>query len=175
MMKYYSGIGARKTSNKFLTYMENLGECLAKRNYILRSGGAPGADSAFERGCDRVNGQKEIYLPWHMFNNHPSTLCNLPMDEDAKRIAKKFHPKWEVLSHAVQKMHTRNTYQILGQDLKTPSRFVICWTDGTGGTMLAINIAKSYNIPVINLKLEKNLDEIDFEFFVEHLEQTVGR
>jgi hypothetical protein len=29
----------------------------------LRSGGAGGADSAFETGCDQQCGVKEIYLP----------------------------------------------------------------------------------------------------------------
>ena len=52
----------------------------------------------------------------------------------------------------------RNGYQVLGYDLKTPSKFLICWTkDGkeTGGTAQAMRIAKDYKIPVYNLFFEE--------------------
>lgn len=56
----------------------------------------------------------------------------------------------------------RSVFQVLGSDLLTPSRFVLCWTpDGcehhitrsskTGGTGLAISVASSHNIPVVNM------------------------
>ena len=173
-MKYYAGIGARKTPKTILQYMEKIAEELSKRNYILRSGGAHGADTAFEVGCDKVNGKKEIYLPWKDFENNTSSLYDLPNKQEALQIAGKFHPKMEILSNAVKTMHARNTYQVLGQDLNTPSLFIVCWTDGTGGTMQAVRVAKHYNIPVFNLKLEKNLNQIDPAIFVEHIEQTIG-
>jgi len=174
LLKYYTGIGARKTNQKVLNYMQNLAEILAQKDYILRSGGAYGSDTAFEIGCDRVNGKKEIYLPWKEFENNKSSLYDLPNKYEASIIAKKHHPSWDILSNAVKSMHTRNTYQVLGQDLNTPSLFVICWTDGTGGTMQALRIAKTLNIPIFNLKLEKKLDTIDPQFFVEHIEQTLA-
>lgn len=59
---YYAGIGARSTPNKVLTIMEKLGGLFAKKGFILRSGAAEGADSAFEKGCDLENGHKEIFL-----------------------------------------------------------------------------------------------------------------
>jgi hypothetical protein len=42
---------------------------------------------------------------------------------------------------------------VLGHDLRSPSRFVVCWTaDGraTGGTGQAIRIAEAYAVPVFN-------------------------
>ena len=60
MEYYYAGIGARKTPNHVLKYMELQGKLLAEKGYILRSGGAKGADSAFERGCDFVGGPKQF-------------------------------------------------------------------------------------------------------------------
>ncbi len=174
LLKYYTGIGARKTNQKVLNYMQNLAEILAQKDYILRSGGAYGSDTAFEIGCDRVNGKKEIYLPWKEFENNKSSLYDLPNKKEAMEIAKKHHPSWDILSNAVKNMHTRNTYQVLGRDLNTPSLFVICWTDGTGGTMQALRIAKTLNIPIFNLKLEKKLDTIDPQFFIEHIEQTLA-
>ena len=61
----------------------------------------------------------------------------------------------------------RNTYQILGKNLRDPVDFVLCWTpftrkgDPKGGTSQAIRIAEAYNIPVINLGYEKVLSEME--------------
>ena len=69
---YYTGIGSRDTPKKYLRYMELAATYLAENGLILRSGGADGADTAFEKGCDFVNGKKEIFLPWQNFNNNKS-------------------------------------------------------------------------------------------------------
>lgn len=58
---YYAGIGSRETPTFVLEAFKQIGEELAKLGVILRSGGASGADSAFEEGCDRVNGERDIY------------------------------------------------------------------------------------------------------------------
>jgi len=63
-MASYAGIGSRKTPEGILKIFEYLGGYFAARSVLLRSGAAAGADSAFERGCDRLRGPKEIYLPW---------------------------------------------------------------------------------------------------------------
>ena len=51
----------------------------------------------------------------------------------------------------VEKNCKRNVFQVLGADLKTPTEFIICWTDKYGGTQQALRIAKSFSIPVFNL------------------------
>ena len=142
---------------------------MAKQGYILRSGGANGSDNAFEIGCDRVNGKKEIYLPWKNFNGNKS---NLIFDDDieAINIAKKYHPAYNGLSQGAKRLIARNGYQVLGKDLKTPSKYIICYTDGTGGTSQALRIAEDIqiNIPIFNLyhyKEPKNV-LIDFKEFL---------
>jgi hypothetical protein len=48
----------------------------------------------------------------------------------------------------------RNAMQILGEDLQTPTEFVIAWTiDGrdSGGTGQALRMADYYGIPIFNL------------------------
>ena len=146
---YYAGIGSRETPKEFLAMFEKIGEYLSKKGYILRSGGAEGADQAFERGCDKANGDKEIYLPWSCFEKSNSNL--VVKDQKAFEIAEQFHPAWDRLSQGAQKLQARNTHQVLGQNLNTPSKFVICWTkggSGKGGTGQAIRIARHYDIPV---------------------------
>ena len=71
---WYAGIGSRKAPKEAIDRMAELAEELAGKGYTLRSGGAGGADKAFEKGCDAVDGKKEIYLPWEGFNGSKSEL-----------------------------------------------------------------------------------------------------
>jgi hypothetical protein len=155
---FYTGIGSRKTPRPILTLMEKLGEQFAKRGLTLRSGGAPGADSAFEKGCDAQNGKKEIFIPWKNFNKNSSNLTN-PI-QGAYELAKEIHPNWLKCSKASQKLHARNIHQVLGKDLKTPTSFIIYWAEIKngqikGGTATAVNLAKKLNIQSFNLADKK--------------------
>ena len=154
MFANYTGVGARATPDHVLEFMEEFAKLAGRGNLCLRSGGASGADAAFERGCDAVDGHKEIYLPWKGFNGNKSILHNLINDNVAKAIAANHHPAWDKCNSAAKKFHTRNVYQILGHDLNNPSQFVMCWTEGgkgRGGTGQAIRIANAYGIPVFDL------------------------
>lgn len=164
---YYTGIGSRETPVDVLQYFERLGEWFSQNGWVLRSGHADGADRAFEMGCDKAGGNKEIYLPWKGFNNSKSLLYldNL-QNSMAYDIAGQFHPNWYNLKDAAKKLMARNSYQILGIDLNTPSSLVICWTKGgkeIGGTAQAIRIAKYHGIKVINAGLYKDLSCVSEE------------
>ena len=95
-MKKYTGFGSRETPQETLELMEQIGEALARAGWFLRSGAADGADSAFERGCDKVGGDKEIFLPWPGFSGHASQLNNV--DSAALDMAAGVHPAWSHLS-----------------------------------------------------------------------------
>ncbi len=150
-MKYYAGIGSRETPENIQTLMSQMAIHLALNGYTLRSGAAQGADSAFEIGCDYVKGKKEIFLPWAKFQNSNSQL--IVCDKRAYEIAEKYHPYWHNLTQGAKKLQARNSHQILGWDLETPTEFVICYTSKgskKGGTGQAIRIAEAYNIPVFD-------------------------
>ncbi len=94
-MKYYTGIGSRETPEDIQITMKGIAEKLYNLEYILRSGGADGADRAFEYGHDDIHNlldsyykhysdkfseivgfpgmeakiRKEIYIPWNGFSN----------------------------------------------------------------------------------------------------------
>ena len=53
--KTYAGIGSRKTPNSILEEMTTLAKLLSNMGYTLNSGGAVGADTAFEQGADKKN------------------------------------------------------------------------------------------------------------------------
>jgi hypothetical protein len=152
-MFYYCGIGSRNTPTIVLNGMKLAGGQLARLDYVLRSGHAPGADQWFERGCDIIGGQKEIFIPWKGFEGSKDGIVPRFTDE-LMSIAENYHPAWDACSEGARKLHARNVCQILGANLDSPVDFVICWTsDGkaSGGTGQAIRIAEDYDIPVYNL------------------------
>lgn len=159
-MIYYAGIGSRETPDLVRQRIMKIAGQFADMGFTLRSGGVGGADSAFELGCIQHKGPMEIFLPWKNFNGNTSPYYEVP--DSAYRVAEKYHPAWINLSPAVKKLLARNTQQICGRNLDSPSDFVVCWTpDGctsgstrtykTGGTGQAIAIASDLGIPVINL------------------------
>lgn len=163
-MKYFAGIGSRKTPRHICNEMTELSKFLCNNGYCLYSGGAGGADSAFEKGASI----KKIFLPWDGFNgrivDNIKYFGRSDYDKQAKEIASTIHPKWNSLNDAAIKFHTRNVYQVLGFDLQTPVDFVVCWTeDGkiAGGTATAIRLAKRNNIPVYNMAVYNKEDIIN--------------
>lgn len=150
MTDSYAGIGSRKTPDAILKTFAEIGTAFEELGFILRSGGALGADTAFESGLN-LEESKEIYLPWELFNQHPSDRW--PATPEAHEIARHFHPAWERCNHVARAFHARNSHQVLGQNCNDPVNFVICWTfdgNGGGGTGQAIRIANHWNIPVID-------------------------
>lgn len=159
----YTGIGARKTPKEFQDSMTYMAKFMAGFGATLRSGGAPGADTAFEDGCESGGGLKEIYLPFKGFNRNDSSLFG--STKEARQIAKEYHPKWDILGDTGRAFMGRNTYQVLGLDLKTPTKFILCWTPGgkpVGGTSQALRMAKDFKIPVFNMG-SMSLEDINNE------------
>ena len=167
---FYAGIGSRETPSDILKVMSDLAHKLAEKDYILRSGGADAADSAFESGCDEVKGKKEIYIPWDGFNDreHCENVISLSQLDvtivnQAMNMAKDHHPNWEACKRGARLLHSRNCFQILGVSLDKPVSFVICWTpkaSGSGGTGQAIRIAKDLKINVFDLADETALNRV---------------
>lgn len=150
----YAGIGSRAAPRSALILIGKIAKTLADYGLILRSGGAPGADTAFERGCDRGDGKKEIFLPWKGFNKHPSPLFDPP--ERAAVIAAFIHPNWRACKPSARQLHARNCQQVYGLNLDSPVQFVLFWApeeDGKvkGGTATAVNLAREMKIPTFNL------------------------
>ena len=155
-MKTYAGVGSRRTPE------ERIGRRLAELGWTLRTGGAEGADQAFERGARAGGGAVEIFLPWPGFSGYKNGRLERPSVE-AVRVASSLHPAWERLSPAAKKLIARNSHQVLGAGMDDPVAVVICWTpDGaeteaecgreTGGTGQAIRPASRLGVPVVNLK-----------------------
>ena len=115
----YAGIGHRDLAGytepntrlaveRVMTWLS--GE-LEKLGYTLNSGGAKGADSAFEAGVkDRLH--KNVF--------HPADAT-----DETREIAKEIHPAGERLHGYALDLMARNTFQIFGGNLDTPVDFVV--------------------------------------------------
>lgn len=143
-IKTYAGIGSRKTPPDVLEKMTLIAKDLGQKGFQLRSGGAAGADNAFERGAILGNTKPTIYVPGYPGPNWWADL------------AKRYHPVWDRLGDYAKQCHTRNVGILLGQNiLEVQSvNFIICWTKNggvEGGTGQALRIAQGFGIPIFNL------------------------
>jgi hypothetical protein len=174
MGSFYAGIGSRETPQDILYWMYEYAAQLADCGWWLRSGGAPGADSAFENGANLQavprmgrNAFKQIFLPWDGFQNRyvsedPAHIFTPPSDA-AYEVAAQYHPAWQRCSNAARSLHARNSHIILGPALSYPVKFVMCWTprgEGGGGTGQGIRVAKAWKIPVVDMALDGWEDEL---------------
>lgn len=155
-MADYCGIGSRETPKDMLDLMTAYDLVAAKQGLTLRSGGADGADTAFERGCDLGGGSKIIYIPWNGFNgrrkHERGVTCGYTTAAEA--MASRYHPNWSACSQGARGLHARNCYQVLGVTLADPVTHVVCWTkggSGKGGTGQAIRLAHDNGIPVFDM------------------------
>lgn len=144
MTKYYAGIGSRNTPDHIQNIMTRLATKLEQEGWILRSGGAEGADSAFERGVMRPQANAEIYLPWYKFPAKPKdprvqpriagsqpqfiNYQTLPTAQAARQTVPIYNDSYVGRQDWWFDLMARNAMQILGSDLNTPSKMVIAYT-----------------------------------------------
>lgn len=141
-MKTYAGLGDKEVSENAGSIIFNVGKKMAENNYLLRSGGAEGVDTFFEKGCDLVKGNKEIFTPWVKSNKY----------KEAEQIAKGHTAVWFKPKGIVQKILTRNVFILLGKELNKPVDLVLVWQNGeTDVYRHLVRTAASYNIRVYNL------------------------
>lgn len=180
-MKVYTGVGSStKTPESILEVMVRGGKMAADLGYALRSGHAYRSDRAFEAGgqqsCRYYSLENRIYLAWNGIGRdervyHDPSKCLYDATrfesvyEVAKSLALQARGSFDNLGRGGIALHTRNAFQVMGDALTEPSRFVLyyAWPYGnkgqvSGGTNTAIQIAKRFNIPTYNLFYEPVLD-----------------
>ena len=152
----YAGIGTAGNTDRggdlpseVSSIMTRCASWLEAHGMVLRSGGATGSDTAFENGVSNKANKEIFYADDIRYDNYGNSAA-------AVTLASTLHPASQKLSDEALALHSRNGYQVLGNDLKTPVDFILCYTKvekdvPQGGTAQAIRIAKELNIPVFNL------------------------
>lgn len=171
MGSYYTGVGSRSIPSNIAVIMGKFAKKQKKRT--LRSGGAAGADTAFELYADKKN----IFLPWPKAveeHYHISRFTDAEL-AFADAILEEVFP-YRLSKKTTINLFRRNVFQVLGKcdsiSSAVCSDFLICYTqDGctghgdyvlgkTGGTGIAILIADMFNVEVFNMGRHDHLEYV---------------
>lgn len=177
-MKMYTTIGSRETPTPIQWLMARIGRHLNLQGHGIRSGGARGADTAFQVGS-MASGlpNRRIYLPNAEFTlsrngsqiplsaDPQHTILDRDRLEEAIRILQKHrlgtsrihpsaHPREILDTDPVSSLFARNVAQVLGGNFNNPSAGLIGYmpTSGRpGGSKIAFDLALARGIPTFNL------------------------
>jgi len=176
-LKFYAGIGSRKTPVKILDYMSRIATRLEEDGWLLRSGGAEGADSAFESGLPYGVEDNEIIILRNGFNEKHANNGYLnfgnatqEMKNKCDSIVYSIHPYWLNMPRWMKNLHSRNVMQILGYNLDSPVKFVLYWAPedehgiATGGTRTAVVLAQRLGIPTFNMLHDEVIERLERKY-----------
>ncbi len=166
MARYYAGVGSRETPDWILELMFQIAVKLGNDGWTCRTGGADGADLAFEQGALASATDPHVYLPWASFNDGATKAPPRRKEAEAwtLAIAARYHPRWTTLNRPARLLHSRNVHQVLGDTAdRRPSAFLVCWTPegkGGGGTGQALRIARGEGIDTFDLAIREDRERI---------------
>lgn len=171
-------VGTRQLTDKQAVFCRFIGGVLAEQVCVVVSTGATsGADQAFAEGCLRAGGRVNLWLPWWSFEKawtdrvaaeHPGRVFRASVSQTKKVNPEpvkaayeslKLIPYYRNLTDAMKLLHVRNY-------LLTRNCWGMIALPGTaaqsGGTRQSMRIAKSLNIPVMDLygRSEPSVDEV---------------
>ena len=171
----YAGIGSRRTPATVLAAMADLAETLGRAGCVLSTGGADGADRAFETGALRTDAPVTVHAPWSGYNGYrpgrePESDIDVrvPDANDAVQgrtyldIARRHHPAWERCGRGARALFVRNVAILagaLGGDGDAlPVLAVVAYTPNglaegrdAGGTGHGLRVAAELGIPAVNV------------------------
>lgn len=171
----YAGVGSRRTPPDVLHAMSDIAQTLGDAGTALSTGGADGADKAFETGALRTDAPITVHTPWPGYNGYrpgrdPETDIDVLHPKPASTVnghsyidlAREHHPYWNRCSRGARALFLRNVSILAGaqgDDRRTlPVCAVIAYTPNglptgreAGGTGHTLRTAAFLDIPCINL------------------------
>lgn len=139
-IRRYAGIGSRLTPPDIKRLMTLAATKLEASGWILHSGGAKGADQAFEEG---------VHDPRHKLIITPSQVT-----PEAIALSIPLHPAPELLNDFAIRAHGRNAMVVLGPSLHEPVDMILMWAPYSGppphvagGTGQAVRVALAHGVP----------------------------
>ena len=171
----YAGVGSRTTPPDVLAGMSDLAQALGDAGFALSTGGAAGADRAFETGALRTDAPVTIHTPWPGYNGYrpgrdPETDIDVihPKPGDAVRgrsflhLARTHHPAWDRCRRGARALFLRNVSILAGalddDGALLPVCAAIAWNPSgsaqgreAGGTGHTLRVAAELGIPVVNV------------------------
>lgn len=154
--------------------MSLMGLAFSEAGHFSYSGGAPGADEAWLSRYDRKNSLRII--PYDGFNGLVSgtgivTWASMSNEARIKSYikAKQVFPDLDNQRDIIKTLFCRNAMQVLGEDCMSPVDKVYFWTpirngEETGGTRIAVRIARAHGIECINLNDKRVFADLQEEY-----------
>jgi len=171
-MKYWTGVGSREVPPKFALYMQSIAIRMSNAGYTLRSGGAGGSDTIFQKEVDPDLTQ--IWIPWKGFNKFCKDGNHIVISDKSFNIAREFYldtgiiPWFDRMKQGAQKLHARNYFQVVGKEGLGEPKSEVCiyyaemnGNEPKGGTRSAVMVARYFGIPCYNLGISSDLDKLD--------------
>ena len=180
--RFVAVVGSREAPPEALELIARVSEAMCDRGVAITSGDADGCDSAGFEGAQRSANfpmvGARIYLPWSpmRYPNRPTRVADnrlffdaskFPNYEQAQALAFEARGSFEGLKRGGIALQSRNPYQILLDDLKTPVASVVCWAkpigkkgNVKGGTNTAVQVAIKHHVPVINLATDEGMARV---------------
>ncbi len=171
----YAGVGARATPAEVLAGMSDVARALGDAGFALSTGGADGADLAFETGALRTDAPVTVHTPWPGYNGYrpgrdPESGIDVIHPEPSDTVggmsflhlARSHHPAWHRCRRGARALFVRNVSILAGaldnDGAVLPVRAAIAWTPNgsalgreAGGTGHTLRVAAELGIPVVNL------------------------
>lgn len=200
MPKSCAIIGSRETPVCLRNFFFMLGVRVAQMKWEYRSGAALGPDSWSGGGYLSVTSKGcFIFLPENGFQGHTDAepgyidATTLSAYGAARDLAAKVHPNWKRCSDYARKTHTRNGFQVLGEDLDYPADFIFLWAkpkgskgEVQGGSGQAVRLANMFGCNTVNFYDVSNIhkaiklfklpkDIVDFDVLQKHLDSILPK
>jgi hypothetical protein len=180
--RFVTIIGSREAPDEAIRLLEDTGECLCDNGIAVVSGDAMGCDKAGVRGAMRSSSWPlvgaRVFLPWDGVEYKDGTVrwadnyiyydaSQFHNIDEARELAFKARGSFHGLYDKGIALQSRNPYQILLDDLRTPTASVVFYAKPVGkksrvcgGTNTAIQIAIAHGIPTVNLATDEGMDKI---------------
>ncbi|WP_164928546.1 hypothetical protein [Gloeobacter violaceus] len=174
--RFYTGVGSTDPPPDVAALVMTVAQHLAGEGMVVRTGHDKGTDAAFAAGA--APGTREVYVPHSGAGGYRDGLvvCDPETIVRAARLAASVHPHWKTYNNFQRRAHTRRVFQLLGEDLNSPSAYVICFVpedgdgkvQGSARTVLALAQVKRiecYNLAELQTRtrFRQRLEEIAFQ------------
>lgn len=171
-MKYWTGIGSREVPAHITLMLQKVARYMSDNGHTLRSGGAAGSDTIFQKEVDPELTQ--IWIPWKGFNKVCKDGNHVVISDKSFNIARDFYldtgiiPWFDRMKQGAQKLHARNYFQVVGKEGLGEPKSEVCiyyaemnGDEPKGGTRSAVMVARHFGIPCYNLGISSDLDKLD--------------
>lgn len=155
IMKYCTGLGTTQVTKTMQDVIERFSRYLSEQGYTIRTDFDKGMNQVFRNNSDSV----ELYT-FEGDSNKNADAFDCPMTDFVKQHLRDSYISLDALNRVTKNRVVRCYYELLGQNLDSPSEFLICYDPSEGVVNYAHRIAYKLGIKVYNLCDKEELKQL---------------